>query len=476
VKKLFLFLLIIFICNIYSQGIPVVQNELPDGLSSQTSYFNKGKIQADSTSGKELNLSLNDAVALALEQNKDVLASNEDLKKAEAQIDEAYGNAYPSLNFTGQYLRNILSPVLFIPGNTPPFNPGPEPLKFRISTDNSYSAGLSLSQIVFSAKVNTAIQIANEYSNYTEKNNSAVKEDVVLSVKKAYYGVLLMQKVVEATRQGLELARANYENLNKLYKQGMASEFDLLRSEVQVANTEPMLSQAENQVVLAKNALRNLLGINLNRQMNLTDSLELKEIPMDIVVEESALSLQRNSTLQGMYAYEKILNKNISIQKADYYPTLAAFGNYQYQAQDNGFRFNKYNSYPTFIVGLSMTYNIFNGLQTKYRTEQAVIDRDKLIINTKKLEEGIKIQVDEARLRMIEAKKRVDAQAKSVEQATKAVSIADVRFKNGLGTQLELIDAQVALTRTQINKAQAIYDYLVARADWEKNSGYNQIK
>ena len=473
-KKLFFFLLIIFTCNIYSQGIPIAQSELPDGLSSHTSYFKKEKIPTDSTSGKEINLSLNDAVSLALEQNKDVLASNEDLKKAEAQIDEAYGNAYPSLNFTGQYLRNIISPVLFIPANNPLFN-NPEPLKISMTTANSYSAGLSLSQIVFSAKVNTAIQIANEYGNYTEKNNTAVKEDVVLNVKKAYYGVLLAQKVVEATRQGLDLAKASYENLNKLYKQGMASEFDLLRSEVQVANTEPLVSQAENQVVLAKNALRNLLGVNLNQKMNLTDSLELKEIPMDIVMEESALSLQRNSTLLGMYAYEKILDKNISIQKADYYPTLAAFGNYQYQAQDNGIKFNKYNSYPTFIVGLSLTYNIFNGLQTKYRTEQAVIDRDKLIINTKKLEEGIKIQVDEARIRMIEAKKRIDAQAKSVQQATKAVSIADVRFKNGLGTQLELIDAQVALTRTQINKAQAVYDYLVARADWEKSSGYNKF-
>jgi outer membrane protein len=474
VKKIFFVLLVICISKIYSQGIPIAESDLPDGLSSQPTDFISKPVQSDSVSGKELNISLAEAVSLALEQNKDVLASNEDLKKAEAQIDEAYGNAYPSLNFTGQYLRNIISPVLFIPANNPLFK-NPEPLKISMTTANSYSAGLSLSQIVFSAKVNTAIQIANEYGNYTEKNNTAVKEDVVLNVKKAYYGVLLTQKVVEATKQGLELARANYENLNKLYKQGMASEFDLLRSEVQVANTEPMLSQSQNQVVLAKNALRNLLGVNLNRQINLTDSLALKEIPMDIVEEESALSLQRNSTLLGMYAYEKILDKNISIQKADYYPTLAAFGNYQYQAQDNGLKFTKYNSYPTFIIGLSLTYNIFNGLQTKYRTEQAVIDRDKLIITTKKLEEGIKIQVDEARLRMIEAKKRVDAQAKSVEQATRAVEIANVRFKNGLSTQLELIDAQVALTRTQINKAQAIYDYLVARADWEKTSGYNKF-
>jgi outer membrane protein len=474
VKKIILFLIIIFIGKCFSQE-NLVQNYLPEGLSSQPSQKLKSGTQILKTAADELNLSLNDAVTLALEKNKDVLLSNEDLKKAEAQIDEAYGNAFPTLDFSAQYSRNIVSPVLFIPANNPLFK-NSDPLKISMSTDNSYSVGLSLKQVLFSAKVNTAIKIAKEYSNYTNQNAKSVREDVVLNVKKTYYGVLLTQKVVEATKQGLDLAKATFDKLNKLYKEGMASEFDLLRAEVQVANTEPMLSQAENQVVLAKNALKNLLGLNLEQDLKLTSILEFEDLPLNVVEEESLLSLQRNSTLQGLLAYEQILDKNIDIQKADNYPTLAAFGNYQYQAQDDGFKFTKYNTYPTFIVGLSLTYNIFNGLQTKYRTEQAVIDKDKIVITSKKLEEGIKIQVDEAKLRMIEAKKRVDAQGKSVEQAAKAVSIADVRFKNGLGTQLELIDSQVALTTTQINKAQAVYDYLIARADWERISGYNQTK
>jgi outer membrane protein len=473
VKRVVLLLVVILIGKCFSQENFVVQNDLPGGLSGQYSEKIKSETTISKSKGDELNLSINDAVALALEKNKDVLLSNKDLMKAEAQIDEAYGNAFPSLDLSAQYSRNIISPVLFIPANNPLFK-NSEPLKISMSTDNSYSAGLTLRQVLFSAKVNTAIKIAKEYSNYTDENAKAVREDVILSVKKTYYGVLLTQKVVEATRQGLDLAKATYDKLSKLFNEGMASEFDLLRAEVQVANTEPMLSQAENQVVLAKNALKNLLGLNLEQDLKLTSILEFEELPINVVEEESMLSLQRNSTLLGLHAYEQILDKNIDIQKADNYPTLAAFGSYQYQAQDNGFKFNKYNSYPTFIVGLALSYNIFNGLQTKYRTEQAIIDKDKLVITTKKLEEGIKIQVDEAKLRMLEAKKRVDAQGKSVDQATKAVSIADVRFKNGLGTQLELIDAQVALTRTQINKAQAVYDYLVARADWERASGYNK--
>ncbi|MCX6151332.1 MAG: TolC family protein [Ignavibacteriales bacterium] len=473
-KKIILFLLILFISKNYSQNNFITQDYIPGGISSLSSQLNNEKANNIKLSSKELNLSLNEAISMALEQNKDVLVSNEDLKKSEAQINEAYGNAYPTLNFEAQYVRNIKKQALFLPGNSP-FNPDPTPIKLELGTDNNYSASLTLTQVLFSAKVNTAISIAKEYSHYTEHNAQSVRQDAVQNVKKAYYGVLFTKKIIEVTRQGLELAKATYENLQKLYKEGMASEFDLLRAEVQVANTEPRLSQSENNYVLAKNALRNVLGLDINQEINLTDDLKLDEVPLNVVEEESQQSLQRNSLLLGLQAYELILDKNITIQKSDNYPTLAAFGNYQYQTQDDGFKFNQYNTLNTAMVGVTLTYNIFNGLQTKYRIEQAIIEKDKTTLNRKKLEDGIKIQVDEAKLRMLEAKKRVDAQARSVEQATKAVSIAEVRFKNGLGTQLELIDSQVALTSTQINKAQAVYDYLVARADWERASGYNQL-
>jgi outer membrane protein TolC len=467
--------LIIFVLagSIFAQINGLVFNNMPDGLRSKD---NVEKTMAKEKSlMTEMKLSLNEAITLAMAQNKDVLIANEELKKADAQISEAYGNAMPNLSFQAQYLRNIKKPVLFIPGGTP-FNPDPNPLKMELALDNNYTASLSLSQVLFSAKVNTAIQIAKEYNNYTEHNSQSTREDVVLSVKKAYYAVLLTQKVVDVTKEGLELARATYSNLDKLYKEGMASEFDLLRAQVQVSNTEPMVSQAENNLLLAKNALRSLLALDSSQPLTLTGDLMMDEIPASILDEESLLSLQRNSSLLGLHSYDKILDKNITIQRSDYYPTLAAFGSYEWQTQDNGFNFNQYNTAKSLIVGVQLTYTLFDGFMRKYRTEQAIIEKDKLALNIKKLEDGIKIQVDESRFRMNDAKKRVEAQAKSVEQAQKALSIAEVRFKNGLGTQLELIDARLALTQTQINRAQSIYDYLVARADWEKTSGFNKIQ
>ncbi|MGE5365102.1 MAG: TolC family protein [Bacteroidota bacterium] len=448
-KKSVLLMFFMFAAVIYPQEI----NQKPDN----------GKTVRDTSGRNAMVLTLNSAISMALERNKDILISNEDVKKSEAQISEAYGNAYPQVTAEAGYTRNLELPKMIFAGQT-----------FTIGSDNSYSANLTLSQVLFSAKVNTAIKIAKEYKNYTGYNAQTVREDVVLEVKKAFYSVLLTQRLVEVSREGLRLAKANYDNLSQLYKQGSASEFDLLRAEVQVANTEPTVSKAENSYELAKNALRNLLSISLDRDIDLVGSLEMEELSANVIEDESREALRRNSALLGLESYERILDKNVLIEKADYYPTLAAFGTVQYQAQDNTFDVGDYNWIRSTMVGLNVSIPIFSGMQTKYRVQQAQIDKQKVVLNRQKLEEGIKIQLEESRLRMSEARSRVMAQSRSVEQAERAQGIAEVRYKSGLGTQLELIDAQVALTSTRINKAQAIYDYLIARSDWERQSGYTK--
>jgi len=462
VKKLILLFTIIF--------VRLLQTAPLDGAYNSCVTYEPN---ADSTVTNVYVLSLNDAIVIALKNNKDILIAGQDINKSEAQINEAYGSAYPQINFAASYQRFIDLPAIFIAPNTP-FNKSNQTMTMKMGASNSYSGMLSLNQVLFSAKLNTAIEAAKEYQNYSKSNSQATREDVELNVKKAYYAVLMSKSVVDVSRQSLNLAKANYETVSQLYKQGMAAEFDYLRADVQVANTEPVVIQAENNLVLAMNGLKNAMGIDLTKSIALSGLLELEEVPEIVIESESKLALDRNSTLQGLQSQENLLDKNIKLQKAEYYPTVAAFGQYQYQAQDNTFQFGNYNWAKNFVVGLQLSYPVFNGMQTKYKAEQAQIDKDKLVLNRMKFEDGIRIQVESSKLKMNEAKQRINAQLRSVEQATKAVGIAEVRFKNGLGTQVELIDAQVALTRTQINKAQAVYDYLVSKADWERQSGYKK--
>ena len=413
-----------------------------------------------------LHLSLDKAISIALTQNRDVLIAGQDTYRADAQIAEARSGAFPQLSFTGQYMRNIQLPVLFLPANSA-FNPTPNVQTFPIGSNNSYQWGGQLTQALYSRQVGVALDIATTYKDLSEAGVAAAKSGVVLQVKKAFYGVLLIQKLVEANRQGLDVVKANLQNVQSLYKHGSAAEFDLLRAEVQVANTEPVLISAENNLLLAKNGLKSLLAIPLDKEIDVQGDFTFSEMPQSVLDEGSRDAMTTNPGLQQLAFQESMLDKNISIEQSGYFPSVYAFGAYQWQTQDNTFQFSNYYWAKILNVGVTLSWSLFDGLRTPARVEQARIELKKTRLTMLKAKEGLTIQIQSARLKMNEAKQRVQGQEKNIEQAKKAVGIAETRFKSGVGTQLELLDAQVAMTLAQTNYAQAIYDYLVAKAEWE---------
>ncbi|MCL5031216.1 MAG: TolC family protein [Bacteroidetes bacterium] len=411
-------------------------------------------------------LSLDEAITKALDNNWDIQISKKDIQKSQEQIDEAYSNAFPRIDFTGNYTRNIKLPVLFIPPDNA-FNPTHNTLTMELGSKNSFSGTIGLTQVLYSQKVNTAIQIAGEYSEFSKAGNQATQEEVILSVKKNFYTILLAKQLVKVSKENYEAAKANFENVSALFKQGVASEYDYLRSEVQAANTQPMLIQSENNLNLAKSSLKNLLTINIDQPFDIKGEFVFQEVPQEIILENSQDAINRSPLVKQLELQESLLDKNISIQRADYFPTLALFGQYQFQTQDNTLKINRYLWPQSFMVGLQISYLLFDGFSRSARVQQAIIDKEKISLGRKKLEEGLKVQVLQAQMKMNESKKRVQAQEKSLQQADKALKIANTRYKSGVGTQLEIIDTQAALTFAQTNYFQAIYDYLIAKSEWE---------
>ncbi len=420
-----------------------------------------------------LEITLEKAIAMALEQNRDILIADQDRTKADAQVGEAKSDAFPQITATGQYTRNVKKPVLFLPPDNP-FNPSGSTVVFEIGSDNAYAMGASISQTLFNRKVGVALDIAGTYRDYTEEAFRATQQDVVCQVKKAFYLVLLAQRLVDANRQGLDVVRANYENVETQYRHGSAAEFDLLRAEVQLANTEPLLISAENSLALSVNALKSLLSIPLDQAIAIKGDFTFEELPQEKIRRANQDALTTNPSIVQLSLQESLLEKNISIASANYFPTLSLVGSYQWQTQDNTFLFKNYNWATLFSVGLQLSYPLFDGFKTSQRVQEASADWEKVRYTRLKAEEGLSIQIQSAELKMAEAKKRIAGQDKNIEQAQKAVRIAQTRFKSGVGTQLELLDAQVAMTRAQTNYAQAMYDYLVAKAEWQYAVGLPQ--
>jgi outer membrane protein TolC len=423
--------------------------------------------QADST---DIVLTLDKAVSIALQKNYDIRLAELSVLKADEQITEAYAGAWPKINLNGHYTRNLKSPVLFIPPNTP-FNPSPNTLTFSIGAKNSYDLGISLSQTLYDPRLGTAISIAKKYSQYSDLSNESTKDDVIAQVKESFYSVLLSKKLVDVNEQGYKVAQANYENTGALYKQGVASEYDYLRAEVQLANVKPSLIEAKNNLQLAMNALKNLLSLDLNTTIEVEGEFKVEKVSQDLIERSNEILKEKNPTLQKLSLQKLMLEENVSIEQAAYLPTLSAFGNYAWQTQDNTFDFKNYNWANTITVGLQLSYPIFDGFKRSAKIQQAKIDVENLEVTRNKTEAGLKISLMQSKLKMEEALDRIHAQEKSVQQAQRALEIAQTRYKQGVGTQLEILDTQNSLRQTRINYEKAVYDFLISKTEWEKVLG-----
>lgn len=429
-----------------------------------------GTMSSTDSTAPPSGLTLEKAIAIAVEHNRDVMIADRDRAKAGAQVTEARSGALPNLSFSGTYFRNIKKQVLFLPPNTA-FNPTTQTEVLELGSDNSYAVGAQLTQPLFNWRVGLALDIANTYLDYSEKNYRATVDQVVLGVREAFYSVLFAKELVKANTQGLEIVSANLKNVESQYRNGTAAEFDLLRAQVQVANTEPLVTSAENNLLLATNALKNFLAFPLDSAIVVDGTLAFEDIPAEALTEARDQALRSNPSINALALQENMMEMNIGIERANYYPALTLIGSYQWQTQDNSFRFKDYLWANSLSLGLQLSFPLFDGFRTNARTEQATADYEKVRFVRLKAEEGLKIQIQAAELNMAEAKKRLYGQDRNIQQAEKAVHIAQTRYTSGVGTQLELLDAQVAMTRTQTNRAQALYDYLVAKAVWAEAVG-----
>jgi outer membrane protein TolC len=414
-------------------------------------------------------LQLEDAVSLALEHNRELEMSRLDMDKADYQVSEAYGTALPSVSAGGTYTRTLKKPVFFLPARFMDPDAGDGVIPVEIGSDNSYNFGFEASQVLFNAAVFTGVGTAKIYQDASRHMYRETYNRTVTNVKKAFYGVLLTKSVHQLMKASLKNAEDNLGNVKVMFGQGVVSEYDLIRAEVQTDNIRPRVIEAERNVTLALNGLK--LMLSLNPSEDITVDGELTFVPTEDVMIDRAeeLVVEKNASLMALDKQSRVNEKLVTIYKSESLPTLAAFGNYRWLAEnDNLGRISTSNFVSTSQVGVTLSVNLFNGLQTTARVNQAEVDylksreqfdatRDALITNAQNI-----------RFRLEEAQRRIQSQTRTVEQAEKGYTIASTRYQSGSGTQLEVNDADLALLQARVNRVQAIYDYTVATADLEQ--------
>ncbi|MBN2572540.1 MAG: TolC family protein [Ignavibacteriales bacterium] len=398
-----------------------------------------------------LQLNLEQCIEIAIKNNyshKQAILLKE---KAYELVDEAYGSAlYPKIDGTIQYTRALELPVVVIE------NFG----SIRMGSENTMNLSIRAEQPIFTGAMFLAIRVAETYAEMSDKAANFSEAKLISNVKTAYYSYLFAKDLVELSEMQLNRAEENRRNAKSMYDAGLASEYDYIRADVQYQNFLPALTESKNTLKLAKNNLTILLGYDLRIEIEISDSLTYKEIPLPDFETGLTEVMGKNTLLKQMELDVKLKDLAASYEYTKHFPELVAFANWQTQSTENDPRdFFDWRYNTSSSIGLTLRVPIFKGFTINSKVEQAEIDlkRSEANFNQTKLEmqnnyESIVLQIQKI-------EEQISAFIAAMEQTQKGYNIASKRFVTGLGTQLEVTTALLEYSSARINYLKAVLDY-----------------
>jgi outer membrane protein TolC len=415
--------------------------------------------------------SLQQSIDYAVKNSPNYLNAELDLKNAVYKKNEITGLGLPQVSGSIDIKDYVELPTSLLPGQ---FFGAPAgtfiPVKF--GTKYNSTAGFSASQLLFSSDYIFGLKASKEFINLSKINVTRSKADLVSQVSKAYYNVII-------NKERIKLLESNFSRLKKILddtkafnQQGFAELIDAERLEVQYNNLVTEKDKVVRLIGLSETVLKFQMGYKLNDAIALTDSLNLNSDTFE-ELNITNVDVSKRPDYQLLKAQQNLLNLDVKRLKWGYLPTLAAYGAYQYNAQRQEFDLLDTDQkwFKIALVGATLNVNIFDGFQRNYKIQQAKISALKNNNTLKNIESASQLEASVAGISYNNAYSSLLAQKKNMVLAQHVYEVAMKKYQGGVGTNLEIVNAETTLKEAQTNYYNSVYDMLVAKIDYQKAIG-----
>ncbi len=438
--------------------------------------------------GETIELDLETARQIALKNNPEVKKVRERVKKAKAQITETRAGFLPTLNgFTSlqhawdlqrnkipNFLKPSLDPIykaLYNANYMQTYEEMPDYLEMAFGLENTLVYGVNLQQPLYTGgAVWNGYQISHLSHDIAEAQLETTVQTVLNNVTSAYYSALFAKSAVGVTEQALTSAQKNLDQVTKFYESGKSSKLDVLRAEVQVANFKPQLVSVKNQFRLAKSNLANLLGIDEDSDFKFRGELTYlqNDLLNSSLQELTRLALENRAEIKMIENQKEIAERQVAINRSTLLPKISFSTSYQYQGMRDNLEFTGEDLNKSFNSSLSISIPLFNGFKNSAKLQQAKIGIKEVDHQQTALKNGIRLEVKSAYYKMKEAEEKVATQRKTIEQAQEALRLANLMYSEGASTQLDVLNANLALKQAKMNYQQSLLEYNLALSGLKK--------
>ncbi len=405
-------------------------------------------------------LSLQEALTMAREGNKILQVQILEEKNVTEQTRESKGRMMPDISAGVAYSYYFDRQNIFLPGS---FAGTSKPVQeVAVGGKNTFNGFVSLYQPILDPVSHRLIKASEINEKIQSEKTEDIMSRVALGVSTRYLDILMMKRQLILLEQSYERNVTALKDSRALLAQGRGLKSDTLRSFIAVENLRSSVSYLKNNIEVSGIELKRLIGLEEPEELELTDELEsnVKAIGTEFLTVSEALDIaetNRNDLNVQQLAID-LQEQKLSATKAELLPKLAVIGQYQVQAQADNLKFNDYVWPRTSFLGLQLSVPIFNGGRSKSRISQSRILAKQEQVRLNDLKDEVKTTLASIISKWKEASSQLEIQVTTVQSAELNHQMTEDRFKNGLGSRLELTDAELALTQAKINYLQAVYN------------------
>lgn len=389
-----------------------------------------------------IELSLEKSIELALKNNPAIQIANTDREKSVWGVKEAEGGKLPSLSLGSNYRTN-------------------QDTKGSGDFNNSLSLNW---QLYSGGRLENQVKQSELGVTNADLSVEKTKQQVKLDAISGYYDVLAARNLLAVNQETVDNLTTHLNNVQAQYDTGVVAKSDLLRSQVELANAQQNLIKAQNNYEVALSALFTTMNIKYDNDVTLDGDLQYESDNRTLEDCISAAMKNRPDIAQANVAVD-IASSGVDSAKSGKLPTVSL-------SASTGWNNNILPDTDSWSVGVGASFNVFDGGITNNKIKGAESSLAKAKLQVQQTESSAEQEVRQSYLNMKEAEKRQESTKMTVGKANEDLYIAQEKYKAGMGTNLDVIDAQLALTQAQTNHVQALYDYNVNKAKLDKAIGY----
>jgi outer membrane protein len=448
---------------------------------------------AAAQTGQVINLSLEDALKYAEQNQVKIKNAILDERSSLSKSAEVTGLAYPQLKAKGGVSYAPLVAAFEVPNfiksaiagdaatgqqglvnsgalNNEVVNNTPNTIPLAFQPKWSTNAALELNQILFDPAVMVALQARKALQELAAKNTEITVTDVKVAVTKAYYSILIAEKQKAIMDQNLSVIEHLEFEMKERYKVGFIEKIDVDRVTVALNNIKTMKLRVDQTISLAYLALKFQMGMPLAQSISLTDKLPNDNAGSEILNEE--FSLESRKEFQLLQTQKRFLSYDVKRYSLGWLPSVSLFGNYGYTLYNADKLFDTKDKWQkSALIGTNVAIPIFDGFQRRQKLLQARFAVEKTENQLENLKSALQLEKENARLSLKNNLVILQNQKGNMELAESVYSTTRIKFNEGVGTSLEVMNAETALKEAQANYFLALYDVINSRVDLQKALG-----